>query len=102
MSEKEDFVLEVFLDFLNAVEAGIATVKQRVKEQKGLWNPDKIKWTVAQGAKGEYERSEDTDNPEFKAMIKDLSVHGGRLTREGYFYWIFTNSKTVGRKKVKQ
>jgi len=99
LSEKEDLVLEAFLDFLNAVEAGIEAARQRVKEQKSLWDPGKITWETAQGTKGEYERSKDVDNPEFKAMLKDLEAHGGRLTREGYFYWVFTNGDAVGRKK---
>jgi len=56
LSEKEDLVLEAFLDFLNAVEAGIEAARQRVKEQKSLWDPGKITWETAQGTKGEYER----------------------------------------------
>jgi len=32
-------------------------------------------------------------------MLKDLKEHGGRLTREGYFYWVFQDQATVGRKK---
>jgi len=44
-------------------------------------------------------RSEDVDNPEFKAMVRDLANHDGKLTRNGYFYWLFPNRKTVGRKR---
>jgi hypothetical protein len=38
------------------------------------------------------------NNPEFKALLKELARHGGRLTRNGWFYWTFKNGATVGRK----
>jgi len=75
-----------------------ADVKADVKTGSS-WNPDKIKWLKVQGAKGEFEKSEDINNPEFKAMLRDLANHNGRLTRDGYFYWTFKNGATVGRKK---
>ena len=102
MTEKEDIASIALLEFLNAVEAGIASARQRIKEAKTGWDPDQIKWEEAQGSAGPYQRSEDTNNPEFKAMLKDLQAHSGRLTREGCFYWLFQNGKTVGRKKRNQ
>jgi len=63
------------------------------------WNPDKIEWVEAEGTRGPYERSEDVNNLEFKVMLKDLGEHGGKLTREGHFYWVFTSGSVVGRKK---
>jgi len=96
---QEDVVLEAFTDFLNAVDAGIQAARQTIKAVKVGWNPDAIKWEEAEGSKGLYERSEDVNNPEFKTMLKDLAGHGGRLTRNGYFYWVFKNGTTVGRKR---
>ncbi len=97
-------VWDIIFELVNAFEAGIAAFKQRLGEQKGVfpkpkWDPDKIMWEQAEGQSGPYERSEDVNNPEFKALLKDLSAHGGRLTRNGYFYWTFRNGSTVGRKK---
>jgi hypothetical protein len=63
------------------------------------WDPQKIKWTSAEGSKGEYERSEDVDNSDFKKMLQDLGTHKGKLHRNGLFYWIFTNGAVVGRKR---
>ena len=63
------------------------------------WNPDKIKWVEAEGTSGPYERSEDLDNLDFKAMLKDLGEHKGKFQREGYFYWAFQKAAIVGRKK---
>jgi hypothetical protein len=101
MSENKDLALEALTDFLNAVEAGIEAARQRIKTDKALWDPSKIQWTQANGPSGVYERSEDVDNPEFKAMLKDLRAHNNRMTRGGYFYWAFEKSAVVGRKKAK-
>lgn len=95
-----DLALKVLLDFLNAVEEGIATAKQRIETIKVGWNPEEIQWIETQGNKGPYERSEDMENPQFKALLMDLKTHDGKLRKNGYFYWKFDNSETVGRKRV--
>ncbi|MEM3551875.1 MAG: hypothetical protein QXN87_01365 [Candidatus Bathyarchaeia archaeon] len=102
MTEKEDTATIALLEFLNAVEAGIASARQLIKQTKIGWDPEAIKWERAEGSAGPYQRSEDLDNSDFKAMLKDLQAHGGRLTREGWFYWVFQNGATVGRKKRNQ
>ena len=71
-------------------------------DKAASWNPDKIKWTEAQGSSGTYERSEDVSSLDFKEMLKDLAAHDGKLNRDGSFYWTFQNGATVGRKKRKQ
>jgi len=68
---------------------------------KDDWNPDNIKWTEATGSSGPYERSQDKENADFKKMVEDLKAHNGKLSRDGYFYWLFTNGDCVGRKKRK-
>jgi len=70
------------------------------KEVAGFsWNPEKIKWVWVEGTSGLYERSEDVDNVEFKAMLRDLDDHKGKFQREGYFYWAFQKAAVVGRKR---
>jgi len=69
--------------------------------QQSKWNPDKINWVQAEGTSGPYERSEDLDNLDFKAMLKDLAAHKGKMQRDGSFFWVFQNGTTVGRKKRK-
>jgi hypothetical protein len=66
--------------------------------EKPGWDPGKVKWTEEEGFKGKYEKSEDVNNPDFKAMLKDLHEHKGRMSHNGYFYWVFSNGSTVGRK----
>ncbi|MEM3881674.1 MAG: hypothetical protein QXD19_08020 [Candidatus Bathyarchaeia archaeon] len=72
-----------------------------VAQDRPKWscNPDKISWVEAEGSKGKFQKSEDFNNSEFKAMLKDLAEHNGKLTRDGWFYWTFKNGSTVGRKK---
>ena len=70
------------------------------KETAGFtWNPDKIKWVETEGTSGPYERSEDVNSIDFKELIKDLEVHNGKLSRNGFFYWKFAKSPIIGRKK---
>jgi hypothetical protein len=102
MTEKEDVASVALLEFLNAVEAGIASARQLIKEAKIGWDPEQIKWEEAQGTAGPYQRSEDVNSIEFKAMLKDLQAHDGKLTKEGWFFWVFKNGTTVGRKKRNQ
>jgi len=96
--------LEGFCDFLNSLEASIVEMKQQIAkltsgEQMWTWNPENIKWTRTEGAKGEYEKSEDADSQDFKALVKDLNRHAGKLRRDSWFYWLFKDGSAVGRKK---
>ncbi|MEM0253243.1 MAG: hypothetical protein QXK78_01620 [Candidatus Bathyarchaeia archaeon] len=114
MEEDFSIFLEDFCVFLDGLEASITKMKQQIAKLVGVseeqkteskrewsWDPSKIKWVKAQGARGEFEKSEDVDNPEFKKMLKDLAEHNGKLTRDGFFYWTYRNGSTVGRKPRK-
>jgi hypothetical protein len=103
MSE-EDIASAALLEFLNACEAGITAAKRVIKSNKnileeGSWDPARIQWKPAEGNKGPYESSEDLDNPDFKLLNKQLAEHHGKLSRDGYFYWLFTNGSKIGRKQ---
>jgi hypothetical protein len=96
-------VLEVLVELANGLEALAVQVKQRVKEivklKEPVWTPEKIVWQEATGEKGLYHRSEDVNNLEFKAMLRDLNAHNGKMFRDGFFYWVFPNGTSVGRKQ---
>lgn len=110
MDDVLEGLVKSLLDYLNAQEEAIKRLKEEISRGLGLaeeaaqpkrewgWNPSAIKWEKAQGGRGEFEKSEDVNNPEFKKMLKDLTAHGGRLTRNGWFYWTYRNGSTVGRK----
>jgi len=68
--------------------------------KRKLWNPDNIAWTKAEGQKGEYWRSDDVDCEDYKNLRRELEQSNGRLRKNGYFYWIFQNGVTIGRKKL--
>lgn len=98
---EDDVATMGLLEFLNAVEAGIATAKHLISQGKGLdkYDPSKIKWETAEGPSGPYERSQDVDSRDFKLLVKDLAAHDGKLTKDGFFYWLFKNGSVVGRKR---
>ena len=99
-SETLDKIIFAITDYANAIESAIVRLRENVKELTRLpeWDPDKIAWTQAEGPSGLYERSEDINNPEHKAMLKDLAIYNGKMRRGPYFYWSFQNGHTVGRK----
>jgi len=101
MEDKTSMLLEQLIEYMKAHEAAMAKLRAKIEEIFGHfeWDPGKIKWEKAQGSKGEFEKSIDFNNPEFKAMLKDLAFHGGKLTRNGMFYWTYKNGSTVGRKR---
>ena len=107
VSEKKEELAEAVVDFATAVEAACVQLKRYVydlmnKEDKPLWNPDSIAWSIAEGPSGKYERAEDDGSTNFQNMVKDLRLHSGKLRRLGFFYWLFekTDKPIVGRKKV--
>lgn len=99
----DEEVLGPLLRVLSGFEESILQFKRDISQRKLLEkrDSDKIRWEQATGPSGSYERSEDVNNPEFKALLKDLMAHNGKLTRECWFYWVFGNNSTIGRKKRK-
>jgi hypothetical protein len=83
MEDKTSILLEQLIDYMKAHEAAMAKLRARIEEIFGhfKWDPSKIKWEKARSSKGEFEKSEDFNNPEFKVMLKDLALHRGKLTR---------------------
>jgi hypothetical protein len=65
------------------------------------WEPSRIPWKDATGPKGPFEKADDPLNVEFRALLKDLKEHKGNLTRDGFYYWLFTDAEVVGRKRAK-
>jgi len=99
--------IEDFLDYLNAQESSIVKMRAQIdklfgpKEEKPLYNIEKIRWEQAQGTSGPYEKSTDVNSLDFKGLLADVQKHSGKLTVSGYFVWAFQNGATLGRKKRK-
>ena len=71
--------------------------------QPVIYDPNKIKWTQAEGAKGKYERYPAQGQKaeaieDYKAMLQDLKGHNGKMMKGPYFYWLFTDAAAIGRK----
>ena len=102
MSETEK-ILEIICDMANALEALAVNVKHQIAELTGVkeqhYDVNKIKWVLSEGYKGQYEKSEDFNSLNHKSLLKDLQEHKGKMTKDGWFYWVFENGSTIGRKK---
>ena len=122
MSE-ESTAEEMLLEFLNAVEAGIAAAKQRYKEIKGIAEKkgtrepavvlettfNILKFEQQQGAKiGEYEVAykannlEDKWNHAYNILRQNNATIADRYYGEGYVYgyWLYGEGK-IYRQKLK-
>jgi hypothetical protein len=80
---------------------GLATTNTNKPSQERAWSwqPEKLSWEKTTGAKGEYEKTQHDNSPDFNELLKDLDVHQGCLERDGWFYWAFKNNTIIGRKR---
>ena len=105
----EEFGFPIIVDSANADEAKAVSIMQQVKaivagrkpkpQTDSLADTEEIGFTRLMGASGEYEKSEDFDNARFKALLRTLQAHNGKMTADGYFLWIFPDGKAIGRKR---
>ena len=92
---------------VNRIYEGLASIvsvlnelEEAWEQGQGIWGASNIKWTQAEGAKGPYERADQQPgNRDYDLMLKDLQDHKGQLTRDGWFYWQFSDGKAVGRER---
>jgi hypothetical protein len=85
---------------------GTSIVEPQAQPQlaKPKWNPEKIKWAQAKGARGDYERYPAEDQKveatdDYKALLLDLKEHKLFFFRDGWNYWLFPDLVTVGRRR---
>ena len=77
-------------------------VQAKAKAVTRDYDVDKIQWIEKTGAKGPYMLADpktEGAKPDFKALLADIKAHKGGLNRDGWFYWVFNDQATVGRKK---
>ena len=120
---KNETVLEILTDFLDAVEAAAVNAKRQITHiaqvaplEKALghdasvkgspklpFDAGKIQWIDRENEKGKFQMSEDVNSPDHKALLAFLNEHvpSKRITSDGYFYWIYPNGSTIGRKEMK-
>jgi multidrug resistance efflux pump len=99
--------LAIISEGFNAILQELAKVGETVEAARQMpWNPSNIGWVETEGAKGKYQRypakgGKAESTADYKNMLADLKQHSGKLIRDSYFYWVFTDQATVGRKKTK-
>lgn len=115
MSEEQ--VLEIFVDFTNAIESACVNVRRRIADLKGVKEAvlvaeetfDILKFDKQQGARiGGYEVAYKAKNiPEkfqqaHNILNKNNAVIGNRYHGEGYVhsYWLYGENK-IYRQKIK-
>lgn len=67
-------------------------------EDRPQYDLEKISWTTEKGNKGEYEKATEQDSVDYRALLNDLEAHDGKLQRQGFFIWKFTQGNSIGRK----
>ena len=61
-----------------------------------------IKTERTEGRNGFYDKAVTQDGQDYQNLIADLKAHEGKLTRDGFFCWLFDDGKTVGMKPSKR
>lgn len=100
MSEGQDVAVEAFLEFLNAVEAGVAAAKHLISQKKGIANLpdfDELAWVSLQGVKGPYEQAsrKNSEIVVFDQLKAKLRAHGGFWAHKGVRYWFHARDEDL-------
>lgn len=115
---KDDIATEALLEFLNAVEAGVAAAKRLVSEAKGVMEASAVleqtftclKFEKHQGARlGEYSVAHKAANlpdkfgPAYGILRKNNATIANRYLGPNYHfsYWLFGGKDRIYRQKVK-
>ena len=102
--EVENLVL--IRDCLTMTLDGINKLLEKTEPKQTQPNVDIMKLVTRQteDKSGYYLKASAEDNqnnPDFEALIEDLKQHDNKLTKQGYFCWLFSDNKTVGMKPRK-
>ena len=86
-----------------AVDGLTEYLEKKAPVNKASWNPESIKWCQAEGSKGPYERypaegQKAESTADYHNLLQDLKDHQGKLSHKGFFYWVFVDQATIGRK----
>ena len=80
-------------------ESKKAVESEKTKPQYDL---SKIKTERTEGPSGFYQKATEQDSEDYKLLIEDLKRHDNKLTRSGFWIWLFSDGKTVGMKPSKK
>lgn len=99
----DEKVLEILVDFANALEAACVNVRQKIGAIVGVTTAvtadfNKLPWAIKQGTKGEYGQTSkrSTNNSDiFKALQRNLREHNGFWQHQGFKYWFHQQDQDV-------
>ena len=102
---KEVEALVLVRDGLSMTVDGLNLILESTEpKEEPTYNILKIVTRQTEGKSGYYLKASAADNqnnPDFEALIEDLKQHDNKLTKQGYFCWLFSDNKTVGMKQSK-
>lgn len=79
--------------------------KNEPKQEEPKYDLMKIVTEQVEGPSGIYLKvtaKNNPGNPDYEALIEDLKQHNGKLTKQGYFVWLFDDKETAGMKLSKK
>jgi hypothetical protein len=96
--------LVLIRDGAQMIADGVNKLLEGTEPQEKRLEYDLMKVVTQQteGAKGYYLKASPEDNQnnrDFELLIEDLKQHDGKLTKQGYFCWLFSDKQTAGMKK---
>jgi len=123
MTEKFEVLLKAICDFAVQLEDAGRRLRQAVAEVVGVeapskvaaasskeapqkpWDPDRIRWAEAVSAAGRpYQRyppesGKIESTADYHGLLSELKRRGGKMEFNGYFYWLFKDGATIGRRR---
>ena len=110
MNEETEKVLEILVNFANAMEAASVDLKHSVKEVVGIEKMapsevkydskdfDSLKWETKEGTKASYQQTTkeaNQNNDVFQALKKILQSHKGFWQNSSHKYWFHQNNENI-------
>ena len=80
----------------------IETTEPKETKPNLKYDLSKIKTEKTEGPSGFYYKATEQDNEDYRNLLADLKAHDSKLTRDGFWIWLFSDGKTVGMKPSKK
>jgi hypothetical protein len=93
---------DAYLMLAEAENDELELLKPQEGRKKSKYDLSKIKTERTEGPSGFYQKATEQDNEDYRNLVEDLKAHDGKLTRDGFWIWLFSDEKTVGMKPSKK
>lgn len=58
-------------------------------------------WVSVDGPRGVYEKTVKSNVEAWTLLAAELQSKDGKMTKDGFFYWLFEKADAIGRKRAK-